>query len=415
MSHKTLWLGALAVLALATVCVQGASGADNTYRAIRLTVGPTANVTAEKVLQSVADYYSHLKSATFTAHYTLTLERNGKKTVTSCKYDAGFMTPNYFYMVPTEGQSKTIYSDGSQITVYDSAANEYSIDKAPGRMKDALSLASMSAELHGFDVILGLHALTLNELSRNFFNGALSFEGSDTIDNIAVNHVKIAAKDHELHIWSAADGSPLIYRILIVTTKAQIKSTLSFNVDYTSWTQNPALTARSFEYRPPYTASKIPSVTERLARGPHHPLEGQPAPRFALDLLNGGTMDIADKKGSVVVLDFWATWCPPCRRAMPIIAKVASRYSKQGVEFYAVNLGEQPDSARRFLQQAGLDVNVALDRNGRVAELYEANSIPQTVIIGRDGRVSRIHVGMTPNLESELDHELRSALGSTDG
>ena len=128
-------------------------------------------------------------------------------------------------------------------------------------------------------------------------------------------------------------------------------------------------------------------------RGAGHPLLGQKAPTFTAPMLDDSSFELAqhlDK--SVIILDFWATWCGPCVRALPIITEVAAGYKDQGVEFFAVNLGDEPAAVQAFLDEHKLSVPVVLDRDNRIGELYKADAIPQTVIIGKDGVVQVVHV-----------------------
>jgi thiol-disulfide isomerase/thioredoxin len=146
-------------------------------------------------------------------------------------------------------------------------------------------------------------------------------------------------------------------------------------------------------------------------RGAGHPLLGQKAPAFTAPMLDESSFELAqhlDK--NVIILDFWATWCGPCVRALPIIADVAARYKDQGVEFFAVNLGDDPAAVQAFLEEQKLSVPVVLDRDNRIGDLYKAEAIPQTVIIGKDGVVQVVHIGFSGNLQAELSHELDALL-----
>ena len=139
--------------------------------------------------------------------------------------------------------------------------------------------------------------------------------------------------------------------------------------------------------------------------GPH-PLEAQQAPGFSLPLLAGGTMELSAHLGTdVVVLDFWATWCGPCRATLPEIAGLHAEYEGRGVQVYAVNIMEEPEMVRDFLGRLGLELPVTLDSYNEVAMLYQASYIPQTVLIGRDGIVARVHVGPVglDALRAEID------------
>lgn len=136
-------------------------------------------------------------------------------------------------------------------------------------------------------------------------------------------------------------------------------------------------------------------------------LVGKPAPAISLDLLDGGKFNLADHKDkNIVVLDFWATWCPPCRMSMPILVRVLDKYKDKGVVFYAVNEADEPDSIRAFQKKLDLKFAVALDKDKSVARKYALEGIPQTVIVGKDGTVQAVHVGVGPELDKQLTKEL---------
>jgi len=142
--------------------------------------------------------------------------------------------------------------------------------------------------------------------------------------------------------------------------------------------------------------------------GTESALVGKPAPDFELGLLDGKTFRLSGTRGQVVVLDFWATWCGPCLQAMPQVEKVAREFRDQGVRLVAVNLQEAPEVISAMLERHKLDLTVALDRDGVVAEKYAANAIPQTVVIDRDGNISRLFVGGGPHLGDQLRDALKA-------
>ncbi len=152
---------------------------------------------------------------------------------------------------------------------------------------------------------------------------------------------------------------------------------------------------------------EAPETPAPSTERPAYQLVGSPAPDFQLELLDGGKVDLASHKGKdVVILDFWATWCDPCRRAMPTIAEVARQYKDKGVVFYAVNIGEDAETIRQALSADQLEITVAMDVEGQVGELYKANAIPQTVLIGKDGTVEVVHIGASEDLKERLSTEL---------
>lgn len=139
----------------------------------------------------------------------------------------------------------------------------------------------------------------------------------------------------------------------------------------------------------------------------HKGMEGQAAKDFSLPLLNGGTLDLSTHRDKeIVVLDFWASWCPPCRAGLPAIARLAKNYAGKGVAVYAVNREEPADTVREFLAESGIDVNVALDETGEIGDSYGVLSIPRTLIIDRKGIVRADHSGFSNDLEDALARTL---------
>ncbi len=147
--------------------------------------------------------------------------------------------------------------------------------------------------------------------------------------------------------------------------------------------------------------------------GTESQLVGKPAPLFELDLLSGGRFKLAEQKGHVVVLDFWATWCGPCLAAMPQVDRAARDFKDQGVQLVAVNLEEAPKPIQSMLERHKLDLTVALDRDGVVAGKYQATAIPQTVIIDREGKIVRVFIGGSAHLEEQIRAALKSVLGDS--
>lgn len=147
-----------------------------------------------------------------------------------------------------------------------------------------------------------------------------------------------------------------------------------------------------------------------LSPGTESALVGKPAPDFELELLNGKKFHLADTKGKVIVLDFWATWCGPCLQAMPQVDKVAREFKDKDVSLVAVNLQESAKEITAMLERHKLEMTVALDRDGGVAEKYAANAIPQTVIIDKDGNIARLFVGGGPHLGDQLREALNAVL-----
>lgn len=129
-----------------------------------------------------------------------------------------------------------------------------------------------------------------------------------------------------------------------------------------------------------------PGIGELVADDPR-PEEGHPAPDFSLKSLDGKTVRLSDLRGKkVVLINFWATWCPPCRFEMPTMQQIYSEYKGKGFEILAINI--EPDATkeiREFMKELRLSFPVLLDPEMKVARKYRVFGLPVSVLIDRQG------------------------------
>ena len=132
--------------------------------------------------------------------------------------------------------------------------------------------------------------------------------------------------------------------------------------------------------------------------------EGTKLVDFELKDLSGKYVSLSDFKGKVVFLNFWATWCGPCRIEMPSMQEVYTLLKHRGFEIVAVNLQENRKTVQKFVDEMGLTFTILLDSNGRVGSMYGARSIPTTYIIDREGNVVAGSLGSREwNTQSYID------------
>jgi len=132
------------------------------------------------------------------------------------------------------------------------------------------------------------------------------------------------------------------------------------------------------------TSGKIPA-----------PQQGFLAPDFELKTLTGETIKLSDLRGQVVLVNLWATWCPPCRAEMKTIEKIYNEYKDQGLVVLAVNMTYQDDpfAIVPFVKEQGLTFPILLDETGGMAGAYQLRSLPSSYFIGRDGIINEVVIG----------------------
>ncbi|MGC4376250.1 thiol-disulfide oxidoreductase ResA [Fictibacillus sp. Mic-4] len=114
---------------------------------------------------------------------------------------------------------------------------------------------------------------------------------------------------------------------------------------------------------------------------------GDQAPNFVLTDLNGHKVKLSDFKGKGVFLNFWGTWCEPCKQEMPDMEKLYSEYKKKGVEILAVNVGESNVAVKDFKSEYKLTFPIVNDKTGDVVEAYGIDPLPTTVLVDKNGKI----------------------------
>ena len=139
-------------------------------------------------------------------------------------------------------------------------------------------------------------------------------------------------------------------------------------------------------------------------------MEGQPAPDFALKSSTGENLRLSEYRGDVVMINFWATWCGPCRQEMPLLDELYSRYERVGFNLLGVNIDDDSRRAMQMIEELGVSFPVLFDARKEVSELYNVEAMPVTVIVDREGKVRYIHHGYKPGYEDKYLDQVRSLL-----
>jgi peroxiredoxin len=151
------------------------------------------------------------------------------------------------------------------------------------------------------------------------------------------------------------------------------------------------------------TAAALVLSLPALAAAP-----GTAAPPFSLSSSTGHDVSLAQYKGQVVMLNFWASWCGPCRQEMPLLESIYKKYNKLGFTMIGVNVEPDSNAANAWLKQTPVSFPILYDKESKVSKAYDVATMPSTVIIDRTGKVRLLHRGYKPGDENEYLDSIRT-------
>jgi cytochrome c biogenesis protein CcmG/thiol:disulfide interchange protein DsbE len=145
--------------------------------------------------------------------------------------------------------------------------------------------------------------------------------------------------------------------------------------------------------------------------GGAHPLVGNAVPNFAAPSVNGkGRATVQPNEGKVLIVDFWATWCEPCKKSFPKLEDLYVKYRQSGMEIVAVSEDDQNDGLTTFGSSFGAKFPLVWDSGKAIASRWQPKSMPSTFVVDRKGVVRYVHFGYHDGEESEIEREVKSLL-----
>lgn len=135
-----------------------------------------------------------------------------------------------------------------------------------------------------------------------------------------------------------------------------------------------------------------------------------PAPDFTLKSSSGKNIKLSELRGQVVMINFWASWCAPCRQEMPLLEQLYKKYQPMGFTLLGINVEDDPNAATKWLKGKELSFPILFDSQSEASELYNVSAMPTTLIIDRDGNMRYYHRGYVPGTEDEYQQQIRALL-----
>lgn len=414
-----LWLGVSAAWAETHGAIDESSAEGGTAPA-----GDTAEV--EGILHQVEKTLQDLPAYAFHLEVIIDVRMRDMKNEMTSKYDVRVEKPRKWAVVQRSGMiGGTSISDGEQVTNYMPMLKRYVVEPLPEDL--ALGESSMPNSMMMMGPAGHAPVLLGKDFTKTVMDGVTKAElvGEEEVDGEKCWRLAFEQEGFSWELWIAKGEQPLPRK---ATAKPDLSAraeqmpeqmkdmSMDVLIEFKDWDLEPDFADEDFTFDPPADAEKVESFLEGMGGSDEpHALLGEPAPEFELETLEGESFNLTDAIGKkVVMLDFWATWCGPCVQALPEVTAAAEEMREKGVVFYAVNLREEADDIREFLKEKEIEAPVLLDSDGEVGQQYQANAIPQTVLIGKDGRVQVVHVGFGPNAKKQLIKELKDLLEGKD-
>jgi thiol-disulfide isomerase/thioredoxin len=135
-----------------------------------------------------------------------------------------------------------------------------------------------------------------------------------------------------------------------------------------------------------------------------------PAPDFTLKSRDGDNLKLSEFRGEVVLINFWASWCGPCRQEMPLLDQLYQRYNPIGFTILGINVEEDPGQAMKLLKDVPVSFPILFDTENSVSKLYHLTGMPSTMIVDRDGNIRFQHFAYLPGYEKKYEEQIKELI-----
>jgi peroxiredoxin len=365
---------------------------------------PATQLSVGSVLHDIDTAYAKLNSVQLDGHIVGSFDVDGEQKHYDEPFTSTFAAPNKFrhdaagdILLGSTGTS--VYSFLAQRFEYQTA----DAPKARGELKDWPASVTGILMDQNPSLLLAMSKSAAAEL--NGLTSAIKLEPATVLDGVKYDTLRFdIGDDHQIVTMLMAPDTHLLHQVqfdnrqpLEKAGAMDVKQAM-VTVYYTHSVSNSPVTADQFAWTAPAGAVQASAAVAMADASDGlgddlKALLGKPAPNFTLVSLDDQSVTLSAQKGSVVVLDFWATWCGPCVASLPHLNSLYQQQGPHGLKVFALNQRELKKPVSAFVQKKGWTIPVLLDGEGMVAGDYKVTGIPQTVIIGKDGKVKQIYVG----------------------
>ena len=302
-------------------------------------------------------------------------------------------------------------NDGQNVTTYFPAGKLYSqqATDSPEASLGFNKMLGLSLQGSALDILLEPDVAQAVHAQAT----AVKDHGQEIVDGKQAQRFEVIWAGAKVDVWFASEGAPLLLKFVRTTTvptgageQYEMVCKATFQ-----WQLGVAPSATTFLLTVPAGTQRVNEIYGALAGLDASMRVGKTLPQVELATLEGTDMTLAaaaNKKATVLV--FWATWCAASVEDFPAVQKFVSQYKDQGIQFYAINAGEQPGVVRRFVAQHPLVSTVLLDTHGKTTAALHICELPAVVVIAPDNTVAAILHGTAKDLQQELASRLNELI-----
>lgn len=355
------------------------------------------STTPKQVMQQIRQAYDKVQSL----RATVQMKMGGETFVASVQ----FVRPKQFLVQVTQNGKpvQSFISDGTTFTTYDAQQKTYLQQPVP----EDKPLAGGHLNFAGFAAMAlePQFGQILEAFAERSFNNAQA-KGAQKVGTTPCRVVELTGEGGTMTLLlGQKDG--LVYKMVYKTSDGD-----TYEEVVTALQLNTPVQKTAFAFKPPADAKKV-EPGQQAERDDTTSLKGQEAPNFTLTDMEGNEVSLSSLRGKVVFLDFWATWCPPCRNSLPHTQSLSQHEKAKSGELVvlAVNAREELDTVKKFMQDNSYSFRVLMDKEGAVLNAYKVQGIPTFVLIDREGKVAWVQVGFGPGTEKQMEEAVKQALG----